>query len=147
MTEDEMRDLFREMRDEPLAADSLARVRLAVEQRTQPGSWKPKFDLRWAITVALFAAASLIAVLLSRATAPTNRPAPAVVARQQDAPPEGPVHPQAGSVQRPQPPAPPGVKSARRVRRMTASGGALLIRIETPDPDVVILLVGDGAGS
>ena len=35
MNEQEMRELFREMRDEPVPADSLARVRAGVDQRIQ----------------------------------------------------------------------------------------------------------------
>ena len=46
MNDDQMRDLFREMRDEPLPADSLARVRMAVAERRRGGDEKGQCDQR-----------------------------------------------------------------------------------------------------
>ena len=39
MTERELQDLLRNMRDEPVPADSLARVRMGVDQRLRKRSW------------------------------------------------------------------------------------------------------------
>ncbi len=39
MTEDQIRDLLREMRDEPVPADSVRRVRQLVSERIQARSW------------------------------------------------------------------------------------------------------------
>ena len=124
MTEREIQDLFREMRDEPVPADSLARVRMAVEKRTGKRSgWK------WVVPLAL--AASVVAgfLLLRPAKAPTpiEQPSAPEIAQVVIPPPEVPVK----RASRP-----------KRVRRpQQVVGMPVSIRIETPDPDVVILLV------
>jgi hypothetical protein len=136
MTEDRIHELFREMRDEPLPADSLARVRLAVAERTQARTLR----FPWRIAAALLATASVVlVVLLSRSREPIGKPAAPVVVRQRSAPPAKPATPQLRARQ-------PTERKAPR-RGKTAPRDTLLIRIETPDPDVVILLVGEGAGS
>jgi len=135
MTEDEIRDLFREMRDEPIPADSLARVRIGVNERTQSRRW---FGF-WRIAAVLLASACVLWVALSRRTAapvPAPPPAPPIVAMRQAAP--APALASARPIvhrRRPKP--------ARHIERTQIAGGATLIRIETPDPDVVILLLGD----
>ena len=63
MTEDRMRELFREMHDEPVPADSLARVRMAVSARTER---RAGWFWRVAAGVAL-AACALVVVRSSRA--------------------------------------------------------------------------------
>jgi anti-sigma factor RsiW len=128
MTDDEVRLLLRELRDEPVPADSLARVRLAVLERSQRRTW-----FAWTMAGAL-AAIVLLAVwiLPSRQSSTLDlamAPAPAPPAISQAA------------VK-----APMRVAAKRRTenRRKTASKGeVVLVRIETADPDVVILLVGD----
>jgi len=122
MTEDEIRSLLREMREEPIPANSLARVRLGVEKRSGKRSgWK------WVVPLAL--AASVVAgfLLLRPAKAPVRpvESAPIEVAQVQP-PPETPVRAEPHS---------------KRVRPQQVKAVPVLIRIETPDPDVVILFV------
>ena len=124
MTEEEMRSLFREMRDEPVPADSLARVRSGVEQRTVKKSW-------WKFAVPLAVAGCVVAgFLLLR---PAKGPVPV----------EQPRAPETAQVLIPPPELP--VRTARRPKRAQRPPRVevvpVLIRIETPDPDVVILLV------
>ena len=125
MNEDEMRELFREMREEPVPADSLARVRAAVDQRIQKRPWV----FAWKIAAALAMAGCIVAgfVLLR----PVRTPVPIQQPRQPEVaqvlpPPETPV---------------PATPRPRRARPRPAKVEPVLIRIETPDPDVVILLV------
>lgn len=138
MNEDRMRELFREMREEPAPADSLARVRMAVAGRTAKAAPRP-FWLRWPVFAAA-AAAFVLAVLLRWEPAPP--PAPVVAKREQPAAPP--------AVQPPvrQPVASPPMAKKRpqvqAVKRDTKQD--LLIRMETPDPNVVIFLIADGAG-
>ena len=124
MTEQEMRELFRAMRDEPVPADSLARVRAGVEQRIAKRSW-------WKFAVPVVAAGCIVAgfLLLRPAKAPVRivEPAPLEIAQVQP-PPEIPVRPA------------PKPRRARP-RPQQVQTVPVVIRIETPDPDVVILLV------
>ena len=118
MTEDRMRELFREMRDEPIPADSLARVRMRVAERTQSRrSWW------WALIPAL--ACALVVVLWLRLP---DVPAAPIVALHTDNPLRGYVPPQ---------PEPPPHHVSRKPKRSD-----VLVRIETPDPDVVLFFVG-----
>jgi hypothetical protein len=122
MNQEEMRDLFRELREEPVPADSLARVRAAVERRSRPfASWK--------ILTMLAAAACLVAgFLILRQGKPVQKMATVeIVQTVPAAAPKMSVLP-ASKVKRP-----------RRPKRV--EGVPVSIRIETPDPDVVILLV------
>jgi len=132
MNENEIRELFREMRDEPVPADSLARVRAGVDQRIHRRPWLSA----WKIAAALVMAGCIVAgfVLLR----PARKPAPI----------ERPVAPEIAQVLPPvEIPAPPGVpvRTAPRPKRAqprpAVEGVPVSIRIETPDPDVVILLV------
>jgi hypothetical protein len=131
MNEDELRELFREMRDEPVPADSLARVRAAVDQRIQKRPWV----FAWKIAAALAMAGCLVAGFLllrpGRSVIPIERPSTPEIAE---------VLPPAES---PAPPQRPVVRVARprRARPRPVDAVPVLIRIETPDPDVVILLV------
>ena len=151
MTEDKIRNLFREMRDEPIPPDTRVRVRAGVAERIQSGSWVSRFHGWWKIAGGLVAAASIVAVLLFiRPSTAVHEPAPGVAARQPDAPLERPIQPERAA-------APAPVKALRRVKHPArraaqtlvrsqttpAAGDGVLIRIETPDPNVVILLVGD----
>ena len=135
MTEDQIRELFREMRDEPVPPDSKARVRMAVAERTQ--SWPEKLRRRWKWLAALVAPACLLLVMLTTREKKIVLPPPPVV-----------NPPVVASVETPAPAPPPQTHIVRARRhiakppREIASAGANLIRIETPDPDVVILLIG-----
>lgn len=132
MTEDQIRELFREMRDEPVLPDSKARVRMALAERTQ--SWPEKLRRRWKWMAAILAPACLLLVaLMTWQTKVDMPPAPAAPA------------PPVAIVEAPAPPRPRVIRARHRVAkppREVASNGASLIRIETPDPDVVILLIG-----
>ena len=128
MNEEEMRELFREMRDEPVPADSLARVRAAVDQRIQKRPWV----FAWKIAAALVMAGCLVTgFVLLRPTKPVQQVSPPEIA--QALPP----------VKIAAPPERPLVRTARprRARPRPVDGVPVSIRIETPDPDVVILLV------
>ena len=136
MTEDQIRELFRDMRDEPVPPDSKVRVRMAVAERTQ--GWPEKLRRRWKWVAAALAPVCLLLVvalntLQKRVEMPPAPVAPApplavVEAPAPIAPPRHPIVPVRHRVARPP--------------REVASNGASLIRIETPDPDVVILLIG-----
>ena len=137
MNEDEIRDLFREMREEEVPADSLARVRLAVAERTatRPSTWM------WRVVAGLLAMAAVVLVLL------WNRPPasePSTIARKQDTPATKTPDPVVRSTVERVPAVPKA--APRRIARKAPDRNGVLIRIETPDPDVVILLIADGAG-
>jgi hypothetical protein len=129
MTEDEIRDLFRQMREDAVPADSLALVRLRLQDRIRSrGRWKV------AAWVTACAVVALVALLIQPRTA-VRKTAPApIAARTPDAPP----------MELPPATQPPTVRPAiqRKRRRAEPPSQGVLIRIETPDPDVVILLVG-----
>jgi hypothetical protein len=125
MTEDDIRDLFREMREDAVPADSLARVRLRLGDRIQSrGDWKAK----WVMVCAFLA----LAALLVQPRTAMRKTAP-MAARTPEAP----------LVELPQAAQQPTVRPAiqRKRRRTEPASQPVLIRIETPDPDVVILLV------
>jgi hypothetical protein len=133
MTDDQIRDLLREMREEPVPADSLALVRLKVADRMRR-------RVRWKIGAwAVACATVLLAALFTwQGGTPAQRPAadaPGAVAHRQEALPEEP------------PPAipPPAVRHAirRTPRRVDRAPESVTIRMETADPDVVILLVSN----
>ena len=130
MTEDDIRSVLRDMREDPVPPDSLARVRMAVNERLAAKSRMPWF-------AAVIAAATLAVFFLMlrprTASVPTvaTRSAP-VVAREAK---RGTGHPI-------------GTKSPRCEENQTAADceapdDPLVVRIETEDPDVVILLLGD----
>ena len=128
MTEDEIRDLLREMREEPVPADSLARVRLRLGDRIQSrGDWKAK----WVMVCAVLA----LAALFIQPRAAIRKPAKAPIAE---------YTPDPLPLELPRATPRMTVRPAiRRTRRRAESmSQPVLIRIETPDPDVVILLVG-----
>jgi hypothetical protein len=129
MTEDEIRDLFREMREAAVPADSLAQVRLGVKGRIRRRA-------HWKIAGWVMAGAMVIlAVLLTHRRPAIHEPATTTMAaRRLDAPP----------VELPQATPRVTIRPAiqRKRRRIEAPSQPVLIRIETLDPDVVILLVG-----
>ena len=132
MKEDEIRGLLREMREDPLPAASLARVRIEVERRTSAKRW---FGSAWPA----LASAALACLVWMAMPPPVHHTEP--VAREAVVPAEArPVAPKTVTVSAKadrSKPAPPV-----RPKRVAAPQANVLIRIETPDPDVVILLVG-----
>jgi hypothetical protein len=128
MNEQEMRDLFREMREEPVPADSLARVRASVDRRIARRNW-------WKLAIPLAVTGCIVAafLMLRPAKTPVRTPVRAIEVVQPEIaevipPPEAPVR----TVSRPR---------RFRPRPGPIEGAPVLIRIETPDPEVVILLV------
>jgi hypothetical protein len=151
MNDDQIRELLHAMRDDPIPGDSLARVRQAVAARTSGRDGGRAFGTIWRLAVPVALAGCIAAILLRpvRHTAQTLvRPVAAV---EQPAP----VLPQGRKMVLPQPAPEPHQLAHATVRPVQhfqqrppstpQEAGASLIRIETPDPDVVILLLADGA--
>ena len=116
MTEEDIRGLFREMREDSVPLDSLARVRMRVAERTAARrGWK----------LAVWVLAPLCLLMLAVAL---RSPAPPL---RIELPALPPVRVEPAVVQS---------RPRHIVRRPKAP---VLIRIETPDPEVVILLVGN----
>jgi hypothetical protein len=130
MKEQEMRELFREMRDEPVPADSLARVRAGVEQRIHRKPWLSA----WKIAAALVMAGFIVGAYF------LLRPVKSVPIEQASPPEVAQVLPPAEIPVLPEIPARPAPRP-KRVRLRPVEAVPVSIRIETPDPDVVILLV------
>lgn len=131
MNEDQVHDLLREMREESVPTDSLARVRRNVAERTRRSvRWKP---FAWAMACAAIAFAGILlqsGVFVRRAiqTAIAVRPQARELAL--------PVLPSRQPVR-------PAIRRVRVRPRPVPVVRTASIRIETPDPDVVILLVGE----
>jgi hypothetical protein len=139
MTDEELSSALAAMRDDPVPADSIGRVRRNVANR---GRWLRRW--RWAMAAA--AAIVLVAVW------PGNRPAPersVPVPSQQAATRTVPPREQrpatiAAATQvkrRSRIRTPP--KVWRQMEPAPRNSLGTVYRIETPDPDVVFLLVGD----
>jgi hypothetical protein len=132
MTDDHIRTLLREMRDEPAPPESVARVDIGASRR-----------IRRRRTVWLFSGAFAAAACFALAIFSLRSPQPGTpdsVVRFQPAEPT-PAPPISLSPER----KPPGTATpARRPRigPIPAKREDVVIRIETPDPDVVILLIG-----
>jgi len=131
MNEEEMRQIFRGMRDEPVPADSVARVRAGVDQRIQKRPWAAGWKLAAALVMAGFIVGVFV-LLRPGKPAPTEPPVAPEIAQVMP-PVEAPVLPEIPVRTAPRP------KRARP--RPVVEGVPVSIRIETPDPDVVILLV------
>ena len=131
MKEDEIRDLFREMREETVPPDSLARVRLRLEDRIRRHG-------RWKVATWVMAGTAVVFIaLLFPWGAPIHKPASTLVAV--TAPPSPPLD---APEPEPRMTVKPAIQRTRRHQPQPSSRAAV-IRIETPDPDVVILLVGE----
>lgn len=128
MNEEQIRELLRGMRDEAPPPEVFARVRQRVADRTS----RPDRRWLWALVPAALAV-TMVWILVP----PRRESAPAI---------RRPV-----AQVEPPPPAPPPMRAAeprrvqtalrKPVRRAPQTAPAALIRIETSDPDVVILLV------
>ena len=126
MNENEMREIFREMREEPIPADSLARVRMGVDRRRRQVAPRKLLAI-------LAVAACLVAGWLFTPRKTVQHISAPVIAQvmppvEIPAPPEIPVRR-----------APRSKRALPRPRPV--EGVPVSIRIETPDPDIVILLV------
>jgi len=149
MTEDQIRDLLREMRDEPIPADSRVRVLAAVMERAQGGNWSRLLHMRWSIPTTLLTIACLVLVVMWWwSSGGIYKPSTPAVASQTDPQvqkpaPLGITAPVPGNVlRRARHPARRAVQLPPHTQSEPAAGDGVLIRIETPDPDVVIVLVG-----
>jgi hypothetical protein len=145
MNDEELKELLHSMRNDPVPPDSLARVRQRVEAQISERGSRFGLGIIWKFAAPAALAACLIALLLrpsSRHTAPA--PVQPVVTAGHPTPAPAPprfvaaashkhAHPVVKAARHLQPKAPPAVEAA----------SASLIRIETPDPDVVILLLAD----
>ena len=131
MNEEEIRELFREMREEPVPGDSLARVRVAVDQRIHQRPWLSA----WKIAAALVMAGFIVAGFL------WLRPAKSVPIQQVSPPEIAQALPPIEIPALPEIPARPAPRPKRVRPRPVVEGVPVSIRIETADPDVVILLV------
>ncbi|HEX4137587.1 MAG TPA: hypothetical protein VHY84_23460 [Bryobacteraceae bacterium] len=129
MTDNQIRDLFREMREEPVPPDSLALIRMKLEDRIRSRA-------RWKVAARVTAAAMvmLIALLLPHGAVTHKAAATKALAMGQPAKPSVDVPETAPLVA-----VRPAIQKTRR--RPRASSAPVEIRIETADPDVVILLV------
>ena len=134
MNEQEIKGLLREMRDEPVPVDSLVRVRLKLDDRIRRRA-------RWRIGAWATACASVLlaAVFVWQGMQvrdmPRGGPEGLPVVRSEKVQPE----------ELPLVAAPPAVRPAirRRPHRSVRAPQSLVIRMETADPDVVILLVSE----
>lgn len=134
MNEQEIRNLLREMRDEPVPLDSLVRVRLRLDDRIRRRA-------RWRIGAWAMACASVLLAGLYAwqgtqvGDIAQGRPEPLPIIRSEKAQPE----------ELPLAAAPPAVRPAirRTPHRMRREPQSMVIRMETADPDVVILLVSE----
>ena len=129
MSDESLRELFRELRDEPIPADSLARVRTSVHRGI--AARRKRF-----FAFGAFATAAMVFLLVFVLTPP----------RRGVAPPPTPPAPLTAPAILGQPVEQERVRQpARSVarRKKKQPEKPVLIRIETDDPEVVILLVGN----
>ena len=144
MNEDQMRELFREMREEPVPADSQARVRMEAARRIaehrKVWSW-----WRWGAVAAAVACAVLVVVMVKHRPEVRRAPPVASIKPVPVAPP--PVIVAAKPPTRTRRARPEMMARTERqgVRAKATDSVAsnVVMRIETPDPNVVILLIGD----
>jgi len=134
MNEYEIRDLFRELRDEPVPLESLVRVRMRVEDRI-----RRRAPWRLAALTGAFAAMAIAAFLDEMRPAMRKTTSAPIVMRQ---PAPGPPPAEALPDNLPLTIRPAIERKAPKPRPAPRAHVAS-IRIETPDPDVVILLVGN----
>ena len=131
MTDDEIQGVLRELRDEPVPADSLARVRMRVTERTSRRGWRAW----WVPAMAVVWLVLTVVLWPRRVIEPVAPPAPPVVA-QTPVQPAAAVQPVVVAASKPP-------KIRPRARPAPSHGS---IRIETADPDVVLIFVNDGGG-
>lgn len=138
MTEDEIREALREMRDVPVPPDSLARVRLKLEHRIRRRfAWRTAAFL---VTVSVTLLVVALIVPLGRRRPPVANPA--VQLQPKMAVIEAPK-PDRKPVEDAMPAQIPIMHVHHRAHRKARATAPVTIRIQTPDPDVLILLVGD----
>ena len=129
MSDDNLHELFRELRDEPIAADSLARVRAGVSSGIAARRKRFFAFLAFAtaamVLLAVFGITPQQQFIAPKPAPPTPATVPAILEQPRE---QEPVRPRTRSI-------------ARQGKRTPEK--PVLIRIETADPEVVILLVGN----
>ena len=134
MSEDEIRDLFAEMRDEPVPVESLVRVRVLVDERIRRRA-------PWKIASLIAALAALVVAAFVIQMGPAvwksaRRPVAAHQRAETPAPVGASVDDLPLTIR-------PAIERKAFKPRPAPPAQTVSIRIETPDPDVVILLVGE----
>jgi hypothetical protein len=138
MTEDEIREALREMRDVPVPPDSLARVRLKLEHRIRRRfAWRTAAFL---VTVSVTLLVVFLVGPLGHRRVPVA--SPAVQRQRKMAGVEAP-RPDRHPLKEAMPAQIPIVHVHHRAHRKAPAAAPVTIRIQTPDPDVLIVLVGD----
>jgi len=129
MSDESLRELFRELHDEPVGADSLARVRAGVRRGIASRRKRWFAFLAFATAAVTFIAAFAFTPQQRTVTPRPPSPVPVTVPAilEQPGAPEA-VRPRMTTITR------------RKKRELEKP---VLIRIETADPEVVILLVGN----
>jgi hypothetical protein len=163
MNDDQIRELLHEMRDDPVPADSLARVRQAVMARASARVGRRGLGVVWKVAVSAALAGCIAAVLLrppARHSAPppvqtaaaieekalsaVARPSPVrAVARPARAPrrqPDSEIDRQFAEYLR-------SVDEARRPKRPSGEDSPVIERIATENPHVTILLLQESKGN
>ncbi len=130
MTDDEIQRLLRDLRDEPVPQDSLARVRMRVTERTSQRGWR----VWWVPAMAVVWIVLTVMLWPRRVIEPVAPPAPPVVV--QAPAPAAAVQPVVVAASKP-------TKIRPRAGSASSHGS---IRIETADPDVVLIFLTDGGG-
>ena len=148
MNDDQIRELLHEMREDPVPADSLARVRQAVMARASTRVGRRGLGVVWKLAVPAALAGCIVAVLLR---APARHSAPPPVQTTVAIEEKAPAPPVGAAVQRKansRANARAALRFQQKPEPTAQADGASLIRIETPDPSVVILLLADsGSGN
>lgn len=146
MTEDQIRELFKEMRDEPAPADSRARVRMETARRVaeKQRRW---FAWPWAAGLAAVASFVVIAVVARKPESRPSEPPVVAVTKPAELKPVAPAKAKTPVVEErlvARTKRPIEVPQRPVVSEQADSRTAqVVIRIDTPDPNVVILLIGD----
>jgi len=144
MNEDEIRNLLHEMNDDPVPADALRRVRLGVAARTRSRTWMNRsrtWMKMWSAAAIAAAACATVLLLWLREPVPISQSATPVAVLK-------PTPPPLVTAPLPIPPTRRNRTSTRAavqpaIEKTRPAESNLVIRIETSDPDVLILLIGD----
>ena len=133
MSDDELRELLHEMRDEPVPPDSLVRMRAGLAARVAARPWRT-----WKIAALALVPACLVllAFLVLWTDEPKNIPMPPLVARVPEPPPITESLPERADRS-------PVMRRVHRRMQVRKAPEPALIRIETDDPEIVILLTGE----
>lgn len=130
MNDERVREILRELGEEPVPGDSLARVRARVDERI---AGRMRWRWWWIPAVAAVAVVMVFVLWPPRVAVPPAAPAPTIA----ELPKPPVVEPKLVAE-----PAPRPVAVHRRARVFDGP----VIRVETADPDVVLIFVTEGGG-